>query len=124
MAPVSPLTIEYWELNANCSPVFDFILEVEPERARAKIQAMIELLGELGMSLLTNPRVFQKIAGVNNLYELRISWGKTAYRILVVVKNSIAYLVHAFKKQKQREMQHIRLGIQRRDLIFSYSLAN
>lgn len=124
MANTSSLSIEYWQLNANCSPVFDFIQKVEPEHAQAKIQLTIRLLGDMGMRLLTNPKQFKKITGYNNLYELRISWGKTGYRILVVVRTSTAYLVHAFKKQKRNELKHIRIGVKRRDTIMNYSMAN
>ncbi|MCL5019817.1 MAG: type II toxin-antitoxin system RelE/ParE family toxin [Patescibacteria group bacterium] len=124
MPALSTLTIDYWELNENCSPVAEFIENVEPERARAKIQSTIQLLGDVGMSLITNPKVFRKLTGYDNLYELRVSWGQTAYRILVVIRNAVAYLVDAFKKQKRIELQHIRLAMSRRKIIMNYSLAN
>jgi len=124
MSSFTPLQIDYWEINQNCSPVLDFIDQVQPERARAKIQLTINMLADVGMHLLTNPKIFKKITGYNNLYELRISWGKTAYRILVVVREAVAHLVHAFIKQKKNERQNIRLGLQRRDILMNYSIAN
>lgn len=113
------LEIDYWELNPSSSPVLDFISEVKPEAARARIQKTIEYLGDQGMHLLTNPKIFKKIA--KNLYELRVNWGSIAYRILVVVKEKIAYLVHAFRKKTNKISQrHIKLAIQRRNIIYAY----
>lgn len=122
MSVITSFAIEYWELNEETSPVQEFIAEIRPYEAMAKVQRTVKLLADTGMSLITSPRVFKKLR--QNLYELRVSWGKTAYRILVVIKKSVAYLVHAFKKQKGKESQHIKIGEKRRDIIMTTSYAN
>jgi phage-related protein len=111
----SVMNIEYWELNANHTPVLDFI-EEQAEAAQAKIQKVTDFFEEQGMRLL-NTQYMSKLKGVD-LYELKIKWKGLAYRIFAVIKGSIAYLVHAFiKKTENTPMREIKLALARKSII-------
>ena|SRR3990172_11614139 len=77
-------------------PVKEFI-QKQDEATYAKILHLILLLKNNGPFL--KPPYSKKLK--NNLYELRIS-GKNALRIFYTLHNNVYYLLHAFKKKKQK----------------------
>lgn len=89
-------------------PVKEFI-QKQDEATYAKILHSIMLLKNNGPFL--KPPYIKKLK--NNLYELRIS-GKNALRILYALHNNIYYLLHAFKKKKQKiQAKEIKIAIDR-----------
>lgn len=80
-------------------PVADFIKKQQPQ-AIAKITHLIDLL-EIHGSLLGMPHAKKLEA---DLYELRIR-GKEETRIIYGFKQKTIYLLHGFKKQKQKTPQ-------------------
>lgn len=115
------MRVIYWELSSSC-PVLDFI-ENQPPGAGAKMQKIIDYFAEEGMRLLGTSLYLKRVVGYPDLYELRIAWKGIAYRILMVVKGATAWLVHAFRKTKQKiQQQHLKLAMQRRTLIINYAM--
>ena len=87
--------LEYETVRAE-RPVAKFITSQQPQ-AIAKITHLIDLLGIYGV-LLGMPHA-KKLQ--NNLYELRVR-GKEEIRIIYGFKAKNIYLLHGFKKQKQK----------------------
>ena len=87
--------IEY-EITRGERPVAEFIKK-QQSQAIAKIAHLIDLL-EIHGSLLGMPHAKKLDA---NLYELRLR-GKEEIRIIYGFKGKIIYLLHGFKKQKQK----------------------
>lgn len=77
-------------------PVSEFIKKQQPQ-AVAKIAHLIDLLETHG-SFLGMPHS-KKLE--TNLYELRVR-GKEEIRIIYGIKEKAIYLLHGFKKQKQK----------------------
>jgi len=116
------MKVNYWETD-NEAPVLSFI-QGEPVKAGAKIQKIIDYFEEQGLSLL-NTQYLKKIQGHRELYELRIIWSGIKYRILLVIRDSIAWLVHAFiKTSKKIPLHHLQLADQRRMMIQNLSVIN
>ena len=90
--------IEYETIRGE-RPVADFIKKQQPQ-AIAKIAHFIDLL-EVHGSLLGMPHA-KKLE--TNLYELRVR-GKEEIRIIYGFKGKIIYILHGFKKQKQKTPQ-------------------
>ena len=80
-------------------PVTEFIKKQQPQ-AIAKIAHLIDLLSIHG-AFLGMPHA-KKLE--TNLYELRVR-GKEEIRIIYGFKEKIIYLIHGFKKQKQKTPQ-------------------
>lgn len=80
-------------------PVAEFIKKQQPQ-AIAKIAHLIDLL-EIHGSLLDMPHA-KKLE--TNIYELRVR-GKKEIRIIYGFKERTIYLLHGFKKQKQKTPQ-------------------
>ncbi len=80
-------------------PITEFIKKQQPQ-AIAKISHLIDLL-EIHGSLLGVPHA-KKLE--TNLYELRVR-GKEEIRIIYGFKGKTIYLLHVFKKQKQKTPQ-------------------
>ncbi len=113
--PVPCMTINYWETN-NSSPVVSF-MQGEPAGAGSTMQRWIDFFEQTGMALLNTPYL-KKIQGYKELYELRVKWKGFAYRIMMVVRGSVAWLVHAFRKTTEKTPLHeIKLAVQRQALI-------
>lgn len=87
--------IEY-ETERGESPVSEFIKKQQP-RTIAKIAHLIDLLEIHGAFLgMPHAKKFE-----NFLYELRIR-GKEEIRVIYGFKGKTIYLLHGFKKQKQK----------------------
>lgn len=115
---MSHMIIDYWNFD-NTAPVLSFMAE-QPPQAGAKIQKIIDFFETDGMALL-GPKYLKKIVGYPELYELRIKWKGFAYRIMVVIRNSVAYLVSGFiKKSEKTPLSEIRIAIQRQAMIPVY----
>src|SRR3989338_5569462 len=80
-------------------PVAEFIKKQQPQ-AIAKIAHLIDLL-EIYGNLLSMPHAKRLEI---NLYELRVR-GKEEIRIIYGFKGKIIYILHGFKKQKQKTPQ-------------------
>lgn len=87
--------IEYETVRSE-RPIADFIKNQQPQ-AIAKIAHLIDLL-EIHGSLLGMPHA-KKLE--SNLYELRVR-GKEEIRIIYGFTGKTIYLLHGFKKQKQK----------------------
>ncbi len=106
------VVIDYWETDAGVSPVLEFMCK-ESAKARAKMQWVIDYFETKGYSLLGTPFLKKLRRG---LYELRIQ----AYRILLVIKNSTAYLLHAFiKKSRKTPSKEIATALARKAILES-----
>lgn len=79
-------------------PVAEFIKKQQPQ-AIAKIAHLVDLL-EIHGSLLGMPHA-KKLE--TNVYELRVR-GKEEIRIIYGFKEKTIYLLHGFKKQKQKTL--------------------
>ena len=94
--------IELYKTGSGKHPVLDFIQSLPPKQ-RAKIEKEIDLLELHGIYLLYSLR--QKIRGdrYNGLWELRISFSASQFRIIyfLYMKN-IFVLIHTFCKRKQK----------------------
>ena len=89
-------------------PVADFIKRQQPQTI-AKIVHLIDLL-EIHGSLLSMPHA-KKLE--TNMYELRVR-GKEEIRIIYGFKEKTIYLLHGFKKQKQKTpLKEIEIARQR-----------
>lgn len=111
------MSVEYWETDAGFCPVIEF-MHKESAKARAKMQWVIDYFDTKGYSLLGTP-FLKKLKGFD-LYELRIKVSKILYRILVVIKKSTAWLVHAFiKKTKKTPLKEIGVALERKSIIES-----
>src|SRR3990170_4515131 len=91
--------IIFFQTQSENFPVKEFIEEQELSTS-TKITHYIDLLESYGPFL--KPPYIKKIQ--DNLYEIRIA-GKTAIRIFYTAFNNQFYLVHAFKKKKQKTPQ-------------------
>lgn len=93
------LTIEFWEVSSGNSPVVDRI-ESLPIKAKEKVYWVIKLLRKRGTALMYT-KFMTKLEGFD-LYELRVLFQGIWYRILFIIKNSIACLLHMFEKEGNR----------------------
>ena len=94
--------IELYKTGSRKYPVLDFIQSLPPKQ-RAKIEKEIDLLELHGIYLLYSLR--QKIRGdrYNGLWELRIRFCASQFRIIYFLyMKDIFVLVHAFLKKKQK----------------------
>lgn len=94
-SPLQWKIVEYETSNGEW-PITEFTKKQRPQ-ARAKITHLIDLLEKHG-SMLGMPHA-KKLT--TNLYELRVR-GKEEMRIVYGFKQQTIYLLHAFKKQKQK----------------------
>ncbi len=92
-------TIETYETDSGGKPVDEFIKK-QQSQAKSKIIHNVRLLRQYG-NMLGMPHA--KMLG-GGLYELRIR-GKEELRICYCFKQKSVYLLHAFKKQKQKTPQ-------------------
>jgi len=78
-------------------PLVDWLVKL-PEKARAKVDAKVELLAELGHELRRPHADYLQ----DGIYELRIGFQKKNYRILYTfVGHQIALLTHAIVKENR-----------------------
>lgn len=93
---ITPWIIVTYETSSGEKPV-DFFIKKQQPQARSKIIHNIRLLRQYG-NMLGMPHA--KMLGWG-LYELRIR-GKEELRICYFFKQKTIYLLHGFKKQKQK----------------------
>ena len=109
------MEVVYWETNRGRSPVLEFIIEQQP-KARVKIQKVIDYFEERGKALI-HSTYLTSLSG-HDLYELRIRFTNVFYRIFVVIKDTVAWLVHGFKKKTNETPQkEISVALKRKALI-------
>lgn len=88
--------IIYFETNSGRKPVYEVVARLQPA-AKAKYLEAIELLSVLGPHLvLPWSRKLNR-----EIYELRIR-GREELRVLYCFLDHKIYLLHAFRKQKQK----------------------
>ena len=92
-----PIEVKYWKSGTGECPVLDFI-RGEPIKAQEKIEWQIDRLRRYGLTLLGTTDFVKKLKGYD-LYELRIKVKRVLYRIIFVIKRSVAWLLVLFKKQ-------------------------
>ena len=92
-----PIEVKYWETRTGNNPVLEFIQDQKSLEAQDRIEKYIDRLRIMGLTLLRTAYV-KKLTGYD-LYELRIKVKRVLYRIIFVIKKSIAWLLVAFKKQ-------------------------
>lgn len=107
------MQVKYWETYSGNCPVADDI-EKQPAKLQQKIVWTIGLLEAVGMAL-EEPHLKKLRSG---LYELRVRFSNLRYRILFVIKNGVAWLLHSFvKKDWAVPKHHIETALQRAAVI-------
>ena len=82
------------------SPIVEFLSKL-PRKDQAKILREVDLLEQFGISL-GMPHV-KKMAGTDDLWELRVKQGSDNYRIFYfTMKQRRFVLLHAFQKKSQK----------------------
>ncbi|MGB3366437.1 MAG: type II toxin-antitoxin system RelE/ParE family toxin [Acidaminobacteraceae bacterium] len=82
------------------SPIVEFLSKL-PRKDQAKILREVDLLEQFGISL-GMPHV-KKMAGTDDLWELRVKQGSDNYRIFYfTMKQRRFVLLHAFQKESQK----------------------
>lgn len=108
------LTVEFWEVSTGNSPVVDYI-ESLPKKPREKVYWVIKLLRRRGAALVRT-KLMRKLRGYD-LYELIIFFQGVFYRILLVIVETKACLLHMFKKKSNRTpIKEIGIAQKRREL--------
>lgn len=77
-----------------------------PEFVQKKFVATLDRLQKHGLGPLLRVREVTKMPGRDNLYEIREKDNKICYRILFTVADSVAWLVHAFRKKSGQTPLH------------------
>jgi len=92
--------VELYETERGNCPVEDFLEEIEDEKLKVKLWALIDLLSEKG-EYLTTPHA-QKLKNTNDIWELRLRYKKNQYRILYFFTGDKIILLHAFVKKTRK----------------------
>ena len=84
-------------------PVEEFLSELDL-KAHKKVLRILELFQKDPIAFIHHSEIVKKIKGHEKfkLYEIRILFNKTKYRILWSFQGSKCYLVHAFIKKSQK----------------------
>ncbi len=91
--------IIFYEADSGEKPVAAFLGELEPA-SRAKIVRTLELLRTLP---IVPAKFWQKMAGSQNLWELRTEYAGNIYRVLAsTAKRNRVILLHGFQKKSQK----------------------
>lgn len=96
------MQIELWENERKRCPVGDYITEIRDKKIQRKILWGIDLLEEKGLLLINTEYLLQISHKIETLHELRIKYRNNIYRILLIVINEVAWLLHAFTKKSDK----------------------
>ncbi|GEM_PF-2272237 len=91
------MKIEFWENKSGRSQVFEFI-ERQPNEAAGRIMKTIDHLARQGTELLSSSKM-KTLTGYRHLYELRVDFKGTFYRIIFCISENVAHLLVAFAKK-------------------------
>ncbi len=96
--------ILFYETKPGYSPVIDFI-ESLPSKEAQKTAWVLQLVQELP----TVPqKYFKKLTSTDDLWEVRVSSGGNAYRIIgFFERDNLIILNHAFQKKSQKTPQQV-----------------
>ncbi len=112
------MQIELWENERNRCPVGKYITDIKDKKVQKKILWAIDLLGEKGLLLIHTGYLLQINHKVETLHELRIKYRNNIYRILLIVINEAAWLLHAFtKKSNKTPPNEIEIAIERAQIL-------
>ncbi len=99
------------------SPVSDFLQELTDLKAHKKIlRDFEEKIEKYPFGMLLQAEVLKKMKGYEKykLYEYKLLYNKTQYRILCSIHGSTCYLVHAFiKKEQKTRNKHLQTAVSR-----------
>lgn len=113
------MEIEQWEDHRGTHPVEDLIVS-QPPKAQAKIAWTIGLLESQGTNLLRTDHMTRLHGCKPPIYELRIRTMGKFYRILFVILDNTAWLLHGFTKQTDKTPRnHITIAIKRAEELIS-----
>ncbi|MBI4268524.1 type II toxin-antitoxin system RelE/ParE family toxin [Candidatus Uhrbacteria bacterium] len=105
------LTVLFYRTSSGREPVKDFI-EGQPDAEGAEIVGAIELLEHRGTGLLGTEH-FKKLPP-HDLYELKARHKKIRFRVFVIIRRSIAWLLHIIKKKDSKvPIEDIRIALNR-----------
>jgi phage-related protein len=91
--------VVFYTTSGGKCPIQDF-LDCLPDKVFQKIAWVLKLLTELDK---IPPTYFKKLAGTDNIWECRISFGANIYRLLCFLHNgSIIVLTNGFIKKSQK----------------------
>lgn len=97
------IKVEFLQLSNGRYPVEEFLSELDA-KTHKKVLCILELFQKDPIAYIHHSETVQKIKGYEKfkLYELRILFNKTKYRILWSFQGSTCYLIHAFIKKSQK----------------------
>ena len=90
----------FWETLAGKRPVQEFIISLPPKESD-KIARQIRLLLEFGYVAMKRQGDFEKVSEVG-VWEFKIDYSKTHYRIFCGIENNCYILLHIIKKKYQK----------------------
>jgi hypothetical protein len=96
---------EFWESSDHKCPIKEFLKEVQKRDSKAigRIFKILDLLSTNGLPFMMEARYADKFKFKSiDIYEIRISFNKTQYRLLGGIVNSKLCLNHGFIKKSQK----------------------
>lgn len=110
------MNIEFLEIKPGDSPVFEFLINLEDQKAHKKIKRDLDLIVKYSFGESLRAGLIIKMPGHENykLYEYKVLYNKKQYRILCCINGSTCCLVHAFiKKTQKTPSRHLNTAISR-----------
>jgi len=93
------MQVVFWTSISGDSPITEFIDSI-PIKAQKKIVRTLELIEKHGMGFIKYFKYCTKVE--DGLYELKIRFDKIFYRILLIIKKAVCYILHIFKKKTNK----------------------
>ncbi len=109
------MEIEFWCDSSGDSPVIDFIKDLSP-KSSVKIYDLFEKIEERGWAFIAYSGMVRKLR--DGLYEFKVRFDRVFYRFIFIIKNSICYILNAFKKKTNKTPNYeINLALRRAKIL-------